>query len=109
MSGNCHTLTREIGLTGFLGFRAMMAIRFVHIERKKMRRVHNRRSGPMHFPAQELKRLAILSVVMMACSESPPCFAAEKSTATELIELAKTAAPGLRNAITSTFDAKDLK
>jgi len=36
-------------------------------------------------------------------------FAAEKSTAPQLIELAKSNAAGLRDAITVTFDAKDLK
>src|SRR5258708_34747406 len=86
-----------------------MATRVVHSERKKMRRVHNRRSGPMHFPVQELKRLAIVSAAWIAFSGSPPASAAEKSTATGLIELARTAGPGLRDAITSTFDAKDLK
>ena len=36
-------------------------------------------------------------------------FAAEKSTAPQLIELAKSNAPGLRDAITATFDAEELK
>jgi hypothetical protein len=63
----------------------------------------------MHFPAQELKRLAIASVALIAFSGSPPAFSAEKSTATQLIELAKTAGPRLRDAITFTFDAKELK
>lgn len=35
--------------------------------------------------------------------------AAEKLTATQLVELAKAASPKLRDAITTTFDAKDLK
>jgi len=35
--------------------------------------------------------------------------AAEKSTATQLVELAKALSPGLRDAIASTFEAKDLK
>src|SRR5258708_40155404 len=61
----------------------------------------------MHFPAQEVKYLAIVSAVLIAFS--PPAFGAEKSTATRLIELAKTAGLDLRDAITSTFDAKDLK
>jgi enterochelin esterase-like enzyme len=38
-----------------------------------------------------------------------PAFSAEKSDATQLIELAKSNSPGLREAITSTFDAKSLK
>ena len=36
-------------------------------------------------------------------------FAAEKSTATQLIELAKTNSPALKDAITNTLDAKELK
>src|SRR5580693_2404514 len=36
-------------------------------------------------------------------------FAAEKSTALQLIELAKTNSPALKDAITNTFDAKELK
>ncbi len=35
--------------------------------------------------------------------------AADRSSATQLIELAKSNSPNLRNAITDTFDAKDLK
>jgi enterochelin esterase-like enzyme len=38
-----------------------------------------------------------------------PAFAAEKSTATQLIELAKTSSPALKDAIANTLDAKDLK
>jgi hypothetical protein len=38
-----------------------------------------------------------------------PAFAAEKSTATELIELAKTNSPALKDAIANTLDAKELK
>ena len=38
-----------------------------------------------------------------------PAFAAEKSTAPQLIALAKSNSPALHDAITSTFDAKDLK
>jgi hypothetical protein len=40
---------------------------------------------------------------------SIPSHAAEKSTAPQLIALAKSASPTLRDAITTTFDAKDLK
>ena len=39
----------------------------------------------------------------------PRAFAADKLTATQLTALAKSASPGLGDAITSTFDAKDLK
>jgi enterochelin esterase-like enzyme len=38
-----------------------------------------------------------------------PTFAAEKSTATQLIELAKSSSPALKDAITNTLDAKELK
>lgn len=38
-----------------------------------------------------------------------PAFSAEKFTATQLIELAKSNSPALTDAITNTFDAKDLK
>jgi enterochelin esterase-like enzyme len=38
-----------------------------------------------------------------------PAFATEKSTATELIELAKSNSPALKDAITNTLDAKELK
>jgi enterochelin esterase-like enzyme len=38
-----------------------------------------------------------------------PTFAAEKSTAPQLIELAKTHSAALKDAITNTFDAKELK
>jgi enterochelin esterase family protein len=37
-----------------------------------------------------------------------PSFAAEKSTATQLIELAKSNSPALKDAITNTLDAKEL-
>lgn len=36
-------------------------------------------------------------------------FAGEKSTAPQLIEMANSKSPALRDAITATFDAKDLK
>jgi hypothetical protein len=38
-----------------------------------------------------------------------PAFAAEKSTATQLIELAKSNSPALKDAITKTLEAKELK
>jgi enterochelin esterase-like enzyme len=38
-----------------------------------------------------------------------PAFPAEKSTATQLIQLAKSNSPILKDAITNTFDAKELK
>jgi enterochelin esterase-like enzyme len=57
----------------------------------------------MHY----LKRLWLMSI--LALLPICPTFAADKSTATQLIELAKSGNPRLRDAITSTFDAKDLK
>jgi hypothetical protein len=49
-------------------------------------------------------RLALCSLILVASA-----FAAEKSTTPQLIELAKSNSPGLHDAITATFDAKDLK
>jgi enterochelin esterase-like enzyme len=60
-------------------------------------------------PIVLLKRLAIATAAMIGLSETPGAFAADKLTATQLMALAKSASPGLREAITSTFDAKDLK
>lgn len=57
----------------------------------------------------KLNRFATLFVVWIACCTQHLTLAAEKSTATQLIELAKTSSPALREAITTTFDAKDLK
>jgi enterochelin esterase-like enzyme len=48
--------------------------------------------------------LALFSLVLIV-----PSFAAEKSTASQLIELAKSNSPTLHDAINATFDAKDLK
>ncbi|HEX8836020.1 MAG TPA: alpha/beta hydrolase-fold protein [Candidatus Acidoferrum sp.] len=63
----------------------------------------------MPIPILLLKRLAIATAVMIALSETPRAPAADKLTATQLMALAKSASPGLGDAITSTFDAKDLK
>ena len=49
-------------------------------------------------------RFALLSLCVIA-----PAIAAEKITAPQLIELAKSNRAGLRDAITATFNAKDLK
>ncbi|HEV1994545.1 MAG TPA: alpha/beta hydrolase-fold protein [Candidatus Acidoferrum sp.] len=49
-------------------------------------------------------RLALLSLALAVSA-----FAVEKSTAPQLIELAKSNSAGLRDAITATFDGKDLK
>jgi len=49
-------------------------------------------------------KLALLSLFFIASA-----IAAEKATAPQLIDLAKSNSPGLRDAITSSFDGKDLK
>src|SRR5215471_19923680 len=49
-------------------------------------------------------RQALLSLCLLA-----PWLAAGKQSAPQLIELAKSHSAGLRDAITATFDAKDLK
>ena len=63
----------------------------------------------MPIPILLLKRLAIATAAMIGLSATPRALAADKLTATQLIELAESASPGLPGAITSTFDAKDLK
>jgi len=63
----------------------------------------------MRIPMHLLKRFAMASVVVVAFSGSRCALAAEKSTATQLIDLAKSASPSLREAINSSFEAKDLK
>ena len=63
----------------------------------------------MPIPILLLKRLAIATAAMIGLSETPHALAADKLTATQLMALAKSASPGLGDAITSTFDAKDLK
>ena len=55
-----------------------------------------------------LKRLA-LAAAIIGFSQMPRALAADKLTATQLVEMAKSSSPGLRDAITSAFDAKDLK
>ena len=54
-------------------------------------------------------RFAFSGVALIALTAQPVTFASEKSTATQLIELAKTPGAALREAVTATFDAKDLK
>jgi enterochelin esterase family protein len=56
--------------------------------------------------ALRLAGVAILLIVFLLIA---PAFAAEKSNATQLIELAKTNSPTLRDAITASLDAKNLK
>jgi enterochelin esterase-like enzyme len=47
--------------------------------------------------------------VILALLLITPALAADRSSATQLIELAKSNSPGLRDAIAATLDAKDLK
>src|SRR5271156_1814215 len=56
---------------------------------------------------RRLKRFAIVGipVLLLICS----AFASEKSTAPQLSDPARSNSPNLRDAITATFDAKDLK
>jgi len=74
------------------------------------RRYYQRlRSGPMHSSARHLKWLSVVGMTFLSCFGQTRSSAAEKSTATQLVELAKALSPGLRDAIASTFEAKDLK
>ncbi len=74
------------------------------------RRYYQRlRSGPMHSSARQLKWLSVVGMAFLSCFGQTRSIAAEKSTATQLAELAKARSPGLRDAIASTFEAKDLK
>jgi len=63
----------------------------------------------MTYLAYKFIRLGIFAAATIAACVPPGAAAAEKSNATQLIELAKKPGPGLRDAITATFDAKDLK
>jgi enterochelin esterase family protein len=56
-------------------------------------------------PASNLLRILTLLALYPASSS----LAADKSNATQLVELAKSSNPGLRDAIASSFEAKDLK
>ena len=53
--------------------------------------------------------IQVSCAAVLALPFSIPTHAADKSTAPQLIALAKSASPTLRDAITTTFDAKDLK
>jgi enterochelin esterase-like enzyme len=50
-----------------------------------------------------------LSITLCGMALVASAFAGEKSTAPQLIELAKSNSPGLQDAITATFNAKDLQ
>src|SRR5580704_4115948 len=56
---------------------------------------------------RRLKRLALMGILLFLLVG--PEFAAEKSSATRLVELARSNSPALRDAVTATFDPKDLK
>src|SRR6266404_6303273 len=74
------------------------------------RRYYQRlRSGPMLSSALHLKWLSVVGMTFLSCFGQTRSRAAEKSTATQLVELAKAGSPSLRDAIASTFEAKDLK
>ena len=63
----------------------------------------------MRYP-KEFRSLSIaLKLTLLLFALGAPAFAAEKSTAPQLIELAKSGNPALRDAIIATFEAKDLK
>ena len=63
----------------------------------------------MHSSARHLKWLSVAGMTFLSCFGQIRSIAAEKSTATQLVELAKAGSPSLRDAIASTFEAKDLK
>jgi len=63
----------------------------------------------MPVAAHEWKLFLIAGLVLFSFSKVPSASAAEKSNASQLAGLAKTAGPALRDAIVSTFDVKDLK
>jgi enterochelin esterase-like enzyme len=54
-----------------------------------------------------LERVGLIGILVTL--SFTPAFAAEKSSATELIELAKSNSPDLKDAITTSLDAKSLK
>jgi enterochelin esterase-like enzyme len=65
--------------------------------------------APVPISAQEGKLLLVAGLALFAFCKSPAAAAAEKYNATQLIAAAKTPGPALREAIISTFEAKDLK
>ena len=56
-----------------------------------------------------LMKLLALAAAFVGFYEVPLAVAADKLTATQLAEMAKSSSPGLRDAIISAFNAKDLK
>jgi enterochelin esterase-like enzyme len=63
----------------------------------------------MPIPAHLLTCVVTASVAVLAFSGAADAAAPDKLTATQLVELAKSGARGLGEAISSSFDAKDLK
>ena len=55
------------------------------------------------------RKNAFVLTVILTFLFAPSAIAAEKSTAPQLIELAKSNSPALKDAITNTLDAKELK
>jgi enterochelin esterase-like enzyme len=82
-----------------------MATCFAHIQCKSAG-ISQERLMPI--PVYLLTCVATASVALLAFSGVRGA-AADKLTATQLVELAKSGAAGLGDAITSSFDAKDLK
>jgi enterochelin esterase-like enzyme len=64
--------------------------------------------SPVKLNLFNFRMLLMALLFVFAYSISVPCFAGEKLNATQLIELAKSKSPGLHNAITASFEAKDL-
>ena len=64
--------------------------------------------SPVKLNLFNLRMLLMALLFVFAYSISVPCFAGEKLNATQLIELAKSKSPGLHDAITASFEAKDL-
>jgi enterochelin esterase-like enzyme len=89
---------------GFPSFGDIMATCFAHIQWKNVDSLLWR-SGFMRL----LNQVGMASIALMALSGMISVFAAEKSNATQLVELAKSGSPGLRDAIAASFAAKDLK
>lgn len=55
------------------------------------------------------RQLSLCLATVLLLLPMPPAVAAEKSTAVQLIELARSQSPALKDAIASTLDAKELK
>jgi len=60
-------------------------------------------------PVTMSKSIALVLTLLLLPCVAAKSAAAQKSTALQLIELAKSPGPSLRDAITATFDAKDLQ